>query len=121
MESKRIDVINIDAYASTVLTEHNTHRRQVLFHGDDVRERYWLPIQESLGLDVTPDFLQAEYNEIILGGATTITSKRDYLTVPRTGRGVRLSRGQRAKVWEAFEEFSKRLDADGVRTHPAGR
>lgn len=116
-ESKRIDVINIDAYAASVLAERDNVRRAVLFNDDEVRERYWLPIQESLDLDVTPDFLQAEHNEVILGGASTITSKREYLTVPRTGRGVRLSRGQRAQVWEAFEEFAKRLDLDRVWTH----
>lgn len=116
-EAKRIDVINIDAYAAGIVAEHEPRRRRLLLDEDEIRETYWLPIQESLGLDVTPDFLHAEYKDVILGGATTITSKRDYLTVPRPGRGVRLSRGQRAQVWEAFEAFNKQLDADDVRTH----
>ncbi|GAB4433308.1 MAG: ATP-dependent helicase [Anaerolineae bacterium] len=38
-----------------------------------------------------------------------VTNRADYLRAPRTGRGVRLTRKERLRVWEIFEEYQRNL------------
>lgn len=57
-------------------------------------------------------FLRAEYETVIL--ANGITEKADYLRVRRPNRGVRLSRGQRADVWQVVEAYRQRAYIDGT-------
>lgn len=50
-------------------------------------------------------FLAAEYLQVIL--ANRITSKDEYFSVRRPGRGVALDRAKRAGVWSIVEQFRK--------------
>ncbi|GAA4382685.1 3'-5' exonuclease [Tsukamurella soli] len=54
----------------------------------------------------TPAFLDAEYTAVVL--ANRIITLERYLTIPRPGRRVRLSRAQRMAVWHIVEEFRRR-------------
>lgn len=118
-ELRRIDVINIDKYAADVVAEQRGRRVQPIFDVDRLVEDHWRPLLEDAGLqdDFTARFIHDEFNDVILGGPTAITTKRDYLTVARTGRGVRLSRSQRSQLWSVFEGFTKRMDDLGALTH----
>lgn len=51
-------------------------------------------------------FLQDEYEQVVL--AKRLTDQRSYLRVKRPGRGIRLSRQQRASVWAVVEEYRAR-------------
>ncbi|MFL0577284.1 UvrD-helicase domain-containing protein [Brevibacterium luteolum] len=48
-------------------------------------------------------FVRSEYELVVL--PNLITDKAEYLRVRRPNRGVRLSRGQRADVWEVVEAY----------------
>ncbi|MCX7492940.1 AAA family ATPase [Corynebacterium sp. P6129] len=48
-------------------------------------------------------FLRQELTDVVLPGR--ITSKRDYLRVPRTGRGVALNRAERIAVWTVLDSY----------------
>lgn len=74
-------------------------------------DRMW---QEAVAIagDGLPDrgdsvaFLQDEYEQVVLGKG--ITTQAGYLRVRRPGRGMRLSRQQRAAVWAVVEEYRAR-------------
>lgn len=57
-------------------------------------------------------FLEAEYAAVVLPGR--ITSREGYLHVRRPGRGVALSRPQRAAVWDAFRAYRAAGAVDGT-------
>jgi superfamily I DNA/RNA helicase len=61
-------------------------------------------------------FLNAEYLSVVLGNQ--VTTLQEYLKVPRAGRGVRLSRPQRAAVWQLIEQFRKSGRTAGHLTFP---
>jgi superfamily I DNA/RNA helicase len=62
----------------------------------------------------TPTFLTAEYRSVIVGNA--VTTREEYARVPRTGRGVRLSRAARLGVWSVVEAYRRRLSMEGKAT-----
>jgi superfamily I DNA/RNA helicase len=62
----------------------------------------------------TPTFLTAEYRSVIVGNA--VTTREEYARVPRTGRGVRLSRAERLGVWSVVEAYRRRLSMEGKAT-----
>ncbi|MEL7584965.1 UvrD-helicase domain-containing protein [Brevibacterium casei] len=51
-------------------------------------------------------FLKDEYEQVVL--PNRLTTKADYMRVRRPDRGVRLSRQQRALVWDVFEAYRAR-------------
>lgn len=115
-EARRIDVVNIDGYAARICAEADSVRTRPIFDtGGQIRER-WHDVIGHLELDLDADFLDDEWEQVVLGSSTPIGSMRDYLTAPRKGRGSRLSRGQRVEVWKAVEAFTERLATDGYRT-----
>lgn len=76
----------------------------------------WKTAAASAGADLpsalrTPHFLQAEYEAVVLPGS--LTAEADYLRVRRPGRGVRLSRKDRAAVWRAIETYRASARVEG--------
>ena len=45
--------------------------------------------------------------------AQNITSAEQYVKAPRLGRGTKLSREQKKKVWEVFQEYRAQLNEHG--------
>lgn len=73
----------------------------------DARHQWDAAIREAKhGLEpvlANPTFLQQEYETVVL--PNFITTKDEYLTVPRTGRGTALNRSKRLGVWKAIEHY----------------
>ncbi|NKY49708.1 3'-5' exonuclease [Nocardia vermiculata] len=83
--------------------------------------RVWREIVHTAGsgLDrrlATASFLENEYVSVVL--ANKVTSLDQYARVPRTGRGVRLSRAQRLAVWKLVESFRRHNRTDNSLTFP---
>lgn len=76
--------------------------------------KVWQQVADMTDLPahLTPQFLEAEYSLVIL--PARITQEAQYLRIPRPGRGVRLSRGDRRKVWEAVQAYRAHTSADGT-------
>ena len=55
-------------------------------------------------------FLSQEFEAVVL--ANGITEQRDYLRVPRSGRGTPLNRSARKSVWAIFEKFIRGMAAE---------
>lgn len=61
-------------------------------------------------------FLLTEWEQVIL--ARKLTTVADYATSPRPGRGTRLGRSSRKRVWAALEQLLSELERRNVATYP---
>lgn len=110
----RVDIVNIDKLASRVVSEGTEHnRRRVIV--DDRAVEEWRSLLLELGDDrFAPDFLAAEWAQVILGQA--LTSRTEYFRARRSGRGRSLKRNERAHIWRLVEQFEQRLEDQGMWT-----
>ncbi len=104
-EMERIEVTNLDRWVQRFL-----RGRRLRFRLSFGRE----PTAWSHALAKKPSdapfsdaFYSDEWEQVLQ--AQGVTTRDDYLRVPRTGRGVRLNRGIRARIWPVFEEYRARL------------
>ena len=106
-EISRIEVVNLDHWVSQYLREHNFDYN-ILYNSDvgDLWKEALDFIPKELGLPEA--FYRDEWQRVIQPQG--IDSLADYLVAPRLGRGTRLSRSQRGKVWVVFEEYRKLLE-----------
>src|SRR5699024_11090705 len=111
----RVDIVNIDKLSFRVVNESGQggHGRRPIFDTQVGRE--WRSMVTELGEQRwTPEFLEDEWNQVILGQG--IRSRSDYFRARRAGRGQRISRAQRAELWQLVERFTMRLEEKGVWT-----
>jgi hypothetical protein len=66
----------------------------------------WAPRQRRLG-GLTELGLQEEFDFMIIG--RSLDDLPAYVALPRTGRGTPLSLAAREAVWEAYEEYSRKM------------
>ena len=109
----KIDVVNVDSLARRIVSGAESSSPQVA-QDREVLD-LWQDAIDETGLDVTREFLHAEFEQVIL--AREVVSRNDYFKVPRTGRGTRLDRRSRAAVWKAVEKVTQELAANGKRTY----
>ncbi|MFC6013004.1 3'-5' exonuclease [Nocardia lasii] len=128
---KGVYVAGLDKLAAAVLTNSRELERSfaaVYGPGTSTRrgkrcgaEFGWAEAVDAAGTDLDPrlrtaSFLAAEYVTVVLGNR--VTSREQYLRVPRAGRGVRLSRPQRVAVWQIFEQYRRIARAAGRLSFP---
>ena len=112
-----VEVINVDSLAHRIVQSAEGAQPGVAV--PETMRSMWQDVVDESGLAFSPEFLSAEFEQVIL--AQECHSRSDYFTVNRAGRGVRLSRKQRADVWKAIEQVTQEL-AEPRRTHlPAAR
>jgi superfamily I DNA/RNA helicase/mRNA-degrading endonuclease RelE of RelBE toxin-antitoxin system len=103
----RVEVINIDALASKVVTEAEPGTRRH-WMDDSKAVEAWETMLLELGVtDWDGRFLNDEWSQVVLGQA--LSSRDEYFRARRAGRGRTLNRVQRAEVWKLVEQFTKRL------------
>jgi hypothetical protein len=110
----RVDIVTIDKLASRVVTESGLGaQRRVI---DDTRAvQEWRDLLFELGEQRwDPEFLHAEWSQVILG--QVLASHTDYFRVRRPGRGRALDRADRDEVWQLTERLAKRLEDKGIWT-----
>ena len=113
-EMARIEVTNLDRWVAHFLRRRRYRFRIVYDRGRDAGEAW----QRALDLKPPgPDFPDAfygdEWEQVVQ--ANGVTTADEYLRVPRTGRGVRLGRAARARVWPVFEEYRAQLAERGLK------
>ena len=109
-EMERIEVANLDSWVARFL-----RRRGVRFRLLPSRDReVWAAALERkpAATELSDRFFDDEWSQVIQEQG--ITSRDEYLRVPRTGRGVRLSRATRASIWPVFEEYRAGLVEGGA-------
>ena len=108
-EMDRIEVVNLDSWVVRFLRGRRIEFR-VVFDDRDV----W---GETLAMK-TPDlafsdaFFRDEWALVVQ--ANGVTTRDGYLSARRTGRGVRLNRAARARIWPVFEEYRAQLTERGM-------
>ena len=116
---ERVDVVNIDALARRVFTASEENRKivgsvkLVANDADEVRELWSSAALVAAG-HWDPAFLADEWALVVLGNA--ITDEAGYLRVTRSGRSHRLTRPQRADVWQVVEQFERLMRSQGLMT-----
>lgn len=114
-ELARIEVINIDAWVSRFLKTRNYANKIV---GENQIREIWdlaLGSIKPSEPDLPDSFYKEEWERIIL--PHRILGRDEYLKIPRTGRGVALSRKQRAALWPVFDEMRSQMQQLGLRTY----
>jgi superfamily I DNA/RNA helicase len=107
---ERIEVQHIDAWVSKFLKKEGYPYRIVYPGGKDSEYGACWALAEALvpadlGLPLT--FYHEEWERVIL--PQSIHTRQDYLKANRFGRGVALTRKQRAEIWSVFEEMRIQL------------
>lgn len=103
---QRIEVVNLDAWVSKFLRK-NGYEYTIAFE-EDTRDCWSNAMNlapSELGLD--EGFYRDEWRDVIQ--AQAIFSCDDYLKASRIGRGRKLSRPDKFKIWPVFEEYRSEL------------
>ncbi|KUL36444.1 DNA helicase [Streptomyces sp. NRRL F-4489] len=111
----RVDIAHVDQLATRIVSEAdpgNTKRRI----DDTAALREWRELLVETGeTRWSAEFLSDEWNQVILGQA--VSSRSDYFTTRRAGRGRSVTRAERAGIWQLAERFTQRLETKGLETH----
>ncbi|MEC8860272.1 MAG: UvrD-helicase domain-containing protein [Pseudomonadota bacterium] len=112
-QMQKIEVTNIDAWVSRFL-KREKHPANIVYSGMDLYERCWSRAMQLADPELTlPDtFYEEEWQRVVL--PQRIITRQDYFKASRIGRGVALSRKQRAMLWPVFEEMRLQLHQAGA-------
>jgi len=104
----KIDVINLDRWVSGFLRQRS-YEYQIVFDGNDTQKSLWQRSLDLTSADLPlPDaFYREEWQRVIQ--PQSIVSLDQYKRASRIGRGTRLNRSDRVKVWTVFEEYRNLL------------
>lgn len=110
----RIEVVNLDAWVSNFLRTQG-YRHQVVF--DDEGNECWRNalnlVPGELGLPES--FYRTEWEDVIQ--AQNITSGEQYVKAARLGRGTRLSRDSKKRIWPVFQEYRAQMNEQGKKEY----
>lgn len=112
---QQIEVTNIDAWVKRFLQRQN-HVANITYSGQAPFENCWsrgMQLADS-SIDLPETFYREEWQRVIL--PQRVMSQQDYFKASRLGRGVPLSRKQRARIWPVFEEARFQLHQAGLMT-----
>ena len=111
-EQKRIDVINLDAWVAQFLREHGYSAE--IAYGDNLRKIWEDAVATNdLDVDFPASFYIDEYNRVVVAQEAFTLEK--YIKASRTGRGIRLDRKQRMKIWKVFEAYQNIMKERQIR------
>ena len=105
-EFERIEVVNIHSWAVQFMRKQG-QKFVVLKTNErnDRLERAWGSVDDP---QFPLSFYQDEWEQVVQ--AAEVLTREEYFKVRRVGRGTRISRQQRAKIWEVFEAFRRILE-----------
>lgn len=106
----KIEVTTVHSWSKKLLNQYRISFNTVNETNVEVawREAYQY---EELGLELS--FYKEEWEEVIQQHG--INSVKDYLRIPRIGRGTRVSRLQRSQIWKVLEAYRNYLDQHQIK------
>lgn len=111
-QMKRIEVINLDAWVASFLRDQGYEYN--ITYGNELEKVWDDAIAQAGGsLDYTKNFYIDEWMKVVQ--AQEAYTKDKYIKASRIGRGLRLDRIKRIKVWGVFEEYMKVMDEKKLR------
>ena len=111
-QMKKIEVINLDAWVASFLRDQGYEYN--ISYGDEL-DKIWDDAVAQAGgsLDYTKNFYIDEWIKVVQ--AQEAYTKEKYVKTSRIGRGLRLDRIKRMKVWAVFEEYMNLMDEKKLR------
>jgi hypothetical protein len=106
----RIDVVNLDAWVASFLRAHG-YRHQVVFDEDENEAWAFALNQAPSDLGLSPSFYRSEWEHVVQ--AQNITDSDQYLKASRIGRGTKLGRDAKKRIWSVFQEYRAQLNEQG--------
>jgi superfamily I DNA/RNA helicase len=105
----KIEVRNLDSWVHSFMRSRKLEHRIVYGRKSDGALQAWQAAMtvKNVSLDLTDSFYEEELEQVVL--ANGVTTKDEYRSVRRTGRGVLLSRAKRDAIWPVFEEYRGQL------------
>jgi superfamily I DNA/RNA helicase/plasmid maintenance system killer protein len=110
----RIDVVNLDAWAANFLRTHG-YRHQVVFDEEENDAWSFALNQAPSELGLPPAFYRSEWEQVIQ--AHNVTDVDQYLRISRIGRGSKLSREAKRRIWPVFQEYRAQLNEQGKKEY----
>ena len=111
-QMKKIEVINLDAWVASFLRGQGYEYS--ISYGDELDKIWNDAIAQAGGaLDYTKNFYIDEWIKVVQ--AQEAYTKEKYIKASRIGRGLRLDRIRRIKVWGVFEEYMNLMDERKLR------
>jgi len=108
-EYDRIEIVHLHSWAASFLRS-----QEIKFEiaASEEIQQCWRDAFSSVGTgDWSEAFYRIEWDRVVQ--AQSITTREEYLLAPRIGQHIRLTRPQRAQVWEVFDEFKRNLNVLG--------
>ena len=110
-ELDRIEVANLDRWVARFLRGRRYEFR-IVFGRDPDAWRRALDLKPP-DPDLPDGFYGDEWEQVVQ--AHGVTTRDDYLRVPRVGRGSRLNRAARDRAWRVFDEYRTQLAERGLK------
>lgn len=113
----RMEVENLDAWVNRFLKRQNYPNRIVYRGGEGGEYEACWDLAINLlnpSLKLPESFYLEEWERVVLPG--NCQTLKGYLLASRLGRGVSLTRKQRAEIWPVFEEMRLQLSQKGLTT-----
>lgn len=115
-EMERIEVVNLDRWVVGFLRSQGYQHRIVYNKDRDPHAHAsWdrAMDQRDPDLDFADAFYAEEWQHVVQ--AAGIETEEEYLRIFRAGRGTRLGRGVRARIWPVFAEYREQLAEQGIK------
>ena len=110
-EMSRIEVTNLDRWVVRFLRGKRYEFHIEFGRNQEAWQRALDLKPPELGL--SDSFYEDEWEQVIQ--ARGVVSEQEYRVVSRVGRGTRLGRGARVRVWPVFEEYRAQLAERGLK------
>ncbi len=108
---KRIEVIHLDSWVAHFLKLNGYNYVIDYDRIPDIWEKALILTGENFGL--TADYIAEEYSKIAI--VQDEFSLASYMSASRIGRGIRLDRATKLKVWNVFQEYLKIIRDEQIR------
>ena len=100
----RIDVLNADKLVVALLK--NKFPSYQIAYGDEINTIWQLALEQNHYVGhFSIDFFRNEWSRVVV--PQKVRSLKEYLRADRTGRGIRLSRPEKATIWSIFATYLK--------------
>ncbi|WP_163508974.1 UvrD-helicase domain-containing protein [Fodinicola acaciae] len=110
----RVEITHIDQLAARVLSENATGSSRQRIYDTVALDHLRNLLAETGPSRWSPTFLLEEWDQVILG--QSLSNRRGYFEARRAGRGRSLTRPERHQIWTLLEQFTARLEKDGLET-----
>ena len=109
-EYERIEVTHLHGWAAAFLKARGV---KVKGFSEEAKKQLWAEVTATAADDAVPQaFYESEWEYVVQPQG--ILTEADYLHARRAGRGTRLSRAQRKKVWQVLDAYRKALQSRGL-------